>query len=282
MSSGFGQAGWSGTAASAATLGDGPEQRIDKRHFAAGHKGDEMDALSTAQASAAAVSAIGGRFMLDGNTYKRGGELGFAGLDFYVAGRGGVLGDVDADVVTASFAFLEPAHVRAQWEMGCGVMPAAKAAEEFAGCCHAWAEEHVPDDLDAARLAELAGKVVAGAHPALAPVFAAWRRLPVPESPKAAAVHQMNALRELRNGLHAAAVLAAGLTPLQAVSVRAPQMAPLFGWTDLADAEAARATWEGAEEATDRAMAHAFEVLDDAERDELVALAQQLDTATAG
>lgn len=241
-----------------------------------------MDALAAATDTAAAVSAIGSHFMLDGNTYKRGAELGFAGLDFYVTGRGGALGDVDADVVAAAFAFLAPDHVRTQWDMGRAVMTPAKAAAEFASCCDAWSLAHVPDDFDAARLAELAGKVVAGANPAGAPLFAAWRALPLPTEPKAAAVHQMNALRELRNGLHAAAVLAAGLHPVEALAVKTPQMAPLFGWSELPEVDNVRATWDGAEEATNRAMAHSFEALDEAERDELVALANELHAATSG
>jgi hypothetical protein len=241
-----------------------------------------MDALAAATETASAVSSIGSHFMMDGGTYKRGAELGFAGLDFYVAGRGGVLGDVDADVVAAAFTFFEPDHIRTQWELGRAVMPAAKAADEFAACCHAWAEAHVPDDLDAGRLAELAGRVVAGARPACAPIFAAWRALPVPTSPKAAAVHQMNALRELRNGLHAASVVAAGLTPVDAVALRTPHMAPLFGWSELPDTSEVGAPWEQAEAATNRAMAHAFEVLDEAERDELVELANALHAATSG
>lgn len=43
-----------------------------------------MDALTAAASTAAAVSTIGSHFMLDSNTYKRGAELGFQGLDFYV------------------------------------------------------------------------------------------------------------------------------------------------------------------------------------------------------
>lgn len=241
-----------------------------------------MDALEAATRSAAAVSAIGSHFMLDGATYKRGAELGFQGLDFYITGRGGVLGDVDADVVSAAFTFFEPGAVRTLWEQGRAVLPAAEAGREFAACCATWAEANVPDDLDAARLAELAGQVVATARPACAAVFAGFRALPVPASPKAAAVHQMNALRELRLGLHGAAVVAAGLTPLQALSVRTPQMAPVFGWAELADVTDLQPVWDGAEARTDAAMAHAFEGLDAAGRDELVERADALHRATAG
>lgn len=242
-----------------------------------------MDALAAATSTAPAVSTVGSHFMLDGNTYKRGAELGFEGLDFYVTGRGGVLGDVDADIVSAAFTFFEPTSVRTLWDKGLGVLPAGKAAEEFAGCCAAWAEEHVPDDLDAARLAELAGRVVAGARPACAAVFAGWRALEVPASPKAAAVHHMNALRELRNGLHGAAVITAGLTPLQAMSINAPHMVPLFGWPELAEVDGGlRSTWDTAEERTTAAIAHAYEGLSDGERDELSELAGAIHEATKG
>ena len=241
-----------------------------------------MDALATATATAAAVSQVGSHFMLDGNTYKRGADLGFQGLDFYVAGRGGVLGDVDADVVSAAFTFFEPVSVRALWEQGQAVMPAAQAAVEFAACCHSWAEEHVPDDLDAARLGELAGLVVATARPACASVFAGWRALEVPSSPKAQAVHQLNALRELRLGLHGAAVIASGLSPLQALSLKTPAMAPIFGWAALAEVDGLADAWDDAEARTTQAMAHAYEGLDDGGRAELADLSGSLHAATKG
>ncbi|MDP1805334.1 MAG: hypothetical protein Q8K72_09225, partial [Acidimicrobiales bacterium] len=200
-----------------------------------------MNSLETAIATAPAIGAVGSHFMLDGNTYKKGAELGFQGLDFYACGRGGVLGDVDADVVSAALTFFEPDNVRTLWTQGRAVMAPAEATAAFAACCADWAEDHVPDGFDATRLADLASAVIAGARTACAPAFGGWRALPVPSAPKAAAVHQMNVLRELRNGLHGAAVIAAGLTPLQAVSIRSPQMVALFGWPEAADTEGLQA-----------------------------------------
>ncbi len=241
-----------------------------------------MDTLTAATATAAAVSQIGSHFMLAGSTYQHGAALGFGGLDFYVIGRGGVLGDVDADVVSAAFFFFEPTGLRTLWDQGRAVMPPAQAAGEFATCCHGWAEEHVPDDLDVARLGDLAGKVVTEARPAGAAVFSGWRALAVPANPKARAVHQMNALRELRGGLHSAAVMASGLTPMQAVSLKSPGMAPLYGWPELAEVDGLAATWDGAEANTNRAIAHAYEGLNETERAEFVELAGALHAAAAG
>jgi hypothetical protein len=243
-----------------------------------------MDALAAAAATAPAVSSVGSHFMLHGGTYAKGAELGFQGLDFYACGRGGVLGDVDADVVAAAFGFFEPTQVRTLWDQGRAVLPPQEAASRWAECCAAWAEAKVPDDLgpDLGRLGELLDAVVAQARPAGAPVFSGWRALPLPDPGKAQVIHQMNALRELRHGLHLAAVLAAGLSPLEALSHNHPQMAPLFGWAELADTTTVGPRWEAAEDATTLAMAHAYEGLDDAERKELVTLVDRLHHAVTG
>jgi hypothetical protein len=231
-----------------------------------------MDAQAAAEATASTVTAVGSHFMLDGETYKKGAGLGFAGLDFYAAGRGGVLGPVDADVVAAAFAFFEPAYVRSQWEQGTAVMAPAAAAEAWATCCAEWAEAHVGDDAPLDRLNPLLDQVVAAGRPACAAIFSGWRALPVPAAPKAHAVHQLNALRELRHGLHSAAVVSAGLSPHQALSIASPHMAPIFGWSELADVDDLKGTWKAAEAATNAAIAHAYAGLDDAGRDELVDL----------
>ena len=75
-----------------------------------------MTANETARRIAGPVNDVGGRFMLDGATYAHGAGLGFTGMDFYFCGRGGVLGPVDAQVVTDEFGFFEPAGVRTNWE----------------------------------------------------------------------------------------------------------------------------------------------------------------------
>lgn len=232
-----------------------------------------MDALAAAAASAEPISAVPAAFMMDGTTYELGGRLGFEGVDFYFAGRGGVLGDVPGTVLAAAMVFFNPSTVVAAWERSASVCTRAEAAAAFAGCAETWAEAHLPDGVDYARLAELQGKVTAAAWPAAAPLFAGWLLLPEPASAKALALHRMNALRELRGALHGGAVLGEGLAPAEAVMVRTPYMAGLFGWGEpLPDPEPHEAAWERAENATNRAMARHLSVLDDAERDELVEL----------
>lgn len=236
-----------------------------------------MDTVQLAEALKPAVVALPANFMLDGATYAKGAELGFAGMDFYVAGRGGTLGDVPADVVSAAFVYFEPNGIREVWDRSGRVSSRAAAASEFATCAREWARVHLTDGPDYRRAAELLGRVVQGASPAGAPLFAAWRSLDEPSDAKALVLHRLNALRELRGGLHAGAVLAAGIDPLEAVMIASPVMAGLFGWPEpYPDPSAKRTVWEGAEVATNVAFGRVFDVLGDAEQAELLALGEAI------
>lgn len=239
-----------------------------------------MAAEDAARDSAEAIVALGAAYMLAGSTYAKGAELGFSGLDFYVLGRGGVLGDVDPDVVAAAFVYWNPDHVRAQWEIGTKVMAPLEAARAWAEVCHTYAESELPEIEGLDRLGDLAGRVVEAAPLANAALFAGWRRLgtPGPDRPRARVLHLVNALRELRGAQHAGAVLAAGLVPTEALAYRAPGMAPVFGWdpASLPDGASVEARWQEAEVGTNRAMGRVLGVLDDGEQAELVELVNAL------
>lgn len=241
-----------------------------------------MTPEEAAVASADAVSNLTSRFMLDAATYIHGGSLGFEGMSFYTSGRGGVLGDVDAEVVTEAFVFFHPDNIKTNWAGGADVMPRAQAALEFMNCCSKWGEDHLPDDLYARRLGDLAHKVAANADGFDAPVFEGWRHLTPPNSPKAAAVFHMNALRELRFALHGNAVRAQGIAPQDAVAHRQPHMYALFGWGDPVGSSAEiAADWNKAEDETNAGMAKALSVLSESELDEFVALANAANAATS-
>jgi len=210
-------------------------------------------------------------FMTDPATYAYGAELGFDGMDFYAAGRGGALGDVRADVVAAAFVFFEPGLVRAAWARSAPVMTRGRAAEEWAGRCHAWAREHLPEDRDWPKLAALVGRVGDAAQLAGAPLFAGWRCLPEPTDPRELALHRLNGLRELRGALHGAAVLTVGLRPVEAIVVRTEAMLGVFGWPEpYPDPAPLRDRWALAEARTDRMFGRQLAVLDAAERATLV------------
>lgn len=242
-----------------------------------------MEATEAAKATARAIGELGGAFMTAGSTYARGGELGFSGIDFYVLGRGGVLGDTTGDVVAAAFFFWNPEQTRTQWASARAVMAPAEAAAIWAEVCHAHGDENLPEFYGYARLNDLMAAVCASASPAGASLFAGWRELPLPgaDQPKALAQHLLNSLRELRGGLHGGAVLAAGLTPLEAVAFNSPFMAPIFGWDaeSLPDGAAFKERWNSAEAGTNEAVGAVLSVLTESERAEFVELVNALHAA---
>jgi hypothetical protein len=235
-----------------------------------------MQPNDAARASAQAIGELGGSFMMDGATYARGAEIGFGGIDFYVLGRGGALGDTHAGVVAAAFVFWNPAQVEAMWHSGKAVLAPDAAAAEWVALCAAYGEGHLADLDGLERFNELAGRVVDSASPSGAPLFAGWRSQEAPgaDRPKARVQYLLNALRELRGALHGGAVLAAGLTGQEALAFRAPHMAGIFGWDPEALPEAAsvKERWKIAEAGTDAAFGLALATLDDAERAEFVEL----------
>ncbi len=229
-----------------------------------------MESFEIALARLPTIHNLPSNFMLDPATYQAGSELGYAGIDFYFAGRGGVLGDAPGSVVAAAFIFFNVGYVIESWERSASIQQRDQAANAFAQQAHGWARKNLSgSQLEI--IAELAGKVVAEADPSAAPLFAGWRELEVPTDAPAAALHHLNALRELRGAYHGAAVVAAGLTAREAQSLDNPTMAPIHGWFDDVPAdETKRAQYERAGEATDHAFARFFTVLNDSEAQALL------------
>ena len=230
----------------------------------------------------ALVPALGGGFMISRYAKAAAVEQGLDGVwTSYFAGRAGVLGDVDADVVCAALCFYPADVVRAGWQAAQAVVDVRAAGLRYAHACHEWGRGRLDGTDGLARLAELSLQVVRQADVAGLPLFAAWRALPLPADPPARAAHALHLLREHRGGLHAAAVLTGGLTPLQAILAGpgGKANASFFGWTGPFEDAAPYAELRAqAERRTQEAASRAYAVLDDAE---LAELASGLEMAAA-
>jgi hypothetical protein len=221
----------------------------------------------------AAIGALGGAYMISPEAKAAGKAAGYRGWQFYMRGRGGVLGDVDADVVTAALGFLAPTHVRTAWEAGRAVGPVDEAVRTYSATAAAWGRNRLSgaDGLD--RLADLLGRVAAAADPAGLPLFAGWRAVPLDDDAPARVVQLAHVLREHRGGAHLVAVLASGLTPLEAVLAGpgGAGNAAFFGWPEPYPQvdEGVRARRATAETLTDALVAPAYATLTDDEAGEL-------------
>jgi hypothetical protein len=208
-------------------------------------------------------------------------EFGYPnGYAYYVVGRGGVLGDVDADVVTSAFGFFHHALVRTMWERGVAVEGARAAATRYGAACAEFGRRRMDGFSGAERLAELAGKVAAGVDPTGLALFAGWRAHPLPADIPGRTYQLVHVLRELRGSVHVVAVVAAGLGPLAAVlATGGEENATRFGWPapfPQVDPTAKAA----AERLTDEVLARLYgEVLTEAEAHELVGLVKALRAA---
>ncbi len=208
------------------------------------------------------VGDLGGRWMLHQEVLAPCRGVGYPhGYAYYFAGRGGVLGNVDSDVIAAAFGFFETSLVRKMWELGVAVEGGAVAAARYGAACAAFGRRRLADFDGATRTAELAGRVAAGANITGLPLFAGWRTQPVPDDAEGRAFFLMHVLRELRGGAHLLAVVATGLGPRAAVFASGgADMAKLFGWAEPFD-DLAGVTKKPTEDLTDEILTRLYSAI---------------------
>jgi hypothetical protein len=235
--------------------------------------------LTPAQ-TAAAVKDDVGRFgfdwMSDPGARARGkAELGLCGRPLYHLGRAGVLGDVAVEVVIAAEAFFPPEVVRAAWDEGRALVEPRQAALFYAGLCADHARSRFADSPDNARLVALLERCVDAAPYAGLPLFVGWRALPRPDDVPGRLGLLLNCLREHRGSVHAAAVAAVGLGPLEAIvaGTHGEANARFFEWPEpYPSPDEHRARRDAAEDLTAASAGLPYDGLNSHERGELVTL----------
>ncbi|MFM7872066.1 MAG: SCO6745 family protein [Actinomycetota bacterium] len=241
--------------------------------------------LATARAIAAPVGAAGGAFMLHPETLQPGKDAGYpGGFSYYVVGRGGVLGDVDASVVISAFGFFAPDLVRSLWDIGVAVEGARAGADRYALGCAAWGRARLGDFASAERAVELLEKVIDSADGTGLSLFAGWRAQARVGDAPGRCYQLVHVLREMRGSAHIVAIVAHGLSPLAAILANpasaGPDQAKRFGWEEpFPDGSSLKATFDSAERLTDEIMARQLSVLTESEQDELVAAVMELHQA---
>ncbi len=170
-------------------------------------------------------------WMLAKSTDAYGVALGFgSGAQFWVVGRAGVLGSCPVEVAAAAIAFEPLYKVSEAWH---GVPPGLThydVALRYRRIVTEWGERLLADtDPDRLEHIDALGRRIVDAAPgALGAIFTGWRSLDIPASLPARAGLTLHLIRELRGAAHIAAILACGLTPLDAV-LAATQAPPRTG-----------------------------------------------------
>jgi len=134
------------------------------------------------------IGDLGSKFMLDKATMDAATEAGYGHpFALYFLGRGGVLGDVDADVIVAAFAFFEPGMVRTMWDMARQTADVDAAVKQYAGLCAKYGETHLGAIKGLESFNELAEKVIDSVDVSGLSLFAGWRKVARPSNPAARA-----------------------------------------------------------------------------------------------
>lgn len=218
------------------------------------------------------IGTVGPSFYFTDETIAAGKEHGLDAFRFYFLGRGGVLGDVEPPVVTSAFGYFHPDLVAKMWNTGRErtQLSPRDAGRLFLRCCQDFGRAHFGDLAGLEQFCAAAQRVNDAADVAGLALYSAIAAEPLAEDIPARAMQLTAVLREFRGSAHLLAILATdGINPATAHGIRRPDFWTFFGYEDgtcPAGTEAERAALAAADELTDRLVAPAFDVLDDADR----------------
>jgi hypothetical protein len=235
-----------------------------------------MNADELATRTADPIQVLGMSFYFDPLTKARGKELGINVYEFYGLGRAGTLGDVDASTVFDVFTFFDPSLSEFFWTNAKAKADPVAVAAEHVQAAYDFAD-HTFGGVDLGVLADFAeaARSVIDAQPVgVCPLVDGYRQYPAPSDPVHGAYLGTIFLRELRGGVHIHAVNEVGLNAVEACYIQGPDVFSLHGYKEDDTpivTEELKAKKRRAEEITNAAVASAFAVLSDQQRESLAA-----------
>jgi hypothetical protein len=224
-----------------------------------------MFAQELINATSPTIGKAGSAFYFHPNTLARGKEIGLDGFRFYMLGRGGVLGDVESDVVASAFGYFHRALVARIWTTARERFPPREAARIYLQCCADRGRSALTAVGGLGEFCEAAEAIIAAVDPAGLSLYAGIAAEPRVDDLPGRALQLVAVLRELRGSTHLLAVVASGLAPAVAHAIKRPNDVKAFGWDPApAYTEADRAALAAAETLTDRLLLRPYGALDDA------------------
>ncbi len=232
-----------------------------------------MTPEETVAAASPKIRDLGPAFYFAPETLATGKALGLDGLRFYVLGRGGVLGDVEAPVVHSAFGYFAPALIEKMWSSAKAKVAPRVAGRAYTECGAAFGRSRFAALADLDAFCAAADAVNDAADPVGLSLYSGIRAEPLADDFPARAMQLLTVLREFRGSAHLIAIRACGLDAKTAHYIRRPADVGMFGWSDddapsITDVEVAQLA--AAEALTDRLVLPAYSALDAAGRDALI------------
>jgi hypothetical protein len=223
-----------------------------------------MPAQELIAATSPIIGKAGAAFYFHPDTLAKGRELNLDGFRFYMLGRGGVLGDVESDVVASAFGYFHRALVARIWNSAKDRLAPREAARNYMECCANFGRKTLAEVGGLQAFCDAAEAIIAAVNPAGLSLYAGIAAEPRVDDPPGRAMQLVAVLRELRGGVHLLAVVASGLSPEVAHAIKRPNDVGTFGW-DPAPVwtEADQAKLDAAEALTDRLLLGPYGTLDE-------------------
>jgi hypothetical protein len=219
------------------------------------------------------INDLGAAFYFIPETLGVGKAMGLGGMEFYVQGRAGQMGNTEPEAVAAAFGYFKPALLKSILDSANAKSDPRVTGAAFMNACATLSRAKLSSlpNLDA--FVAVLDKVNNAADPDGLALYAAINAETLAEDSAGRVLQLIAILREYRGSAHLVALRAAGVDSRTAHYMKRPDMWKQFGYTEeeapvITDAiKAARAE---AERITDLIVEPAYAVLTDAERTVLV------------
>ena len=219
------------------------------------------------------INDMGAAFYFIPETLAVGKSLGLGGMEFYVQGRAGQMGNTEPEAVAAAFGYFKPALLKSVLDAANAKSDPRATGAAFMNACATMSRAKLSDIPNLEALVAVLDKVNNAADGDGLALYAAINSEKLADDAAGRLLQLIAILREYRGSAHLIALRAAGVNSRTAHYMKRPDMWKQFGYTEeeapvITDAvKAARAE---AENITDRIVEPAYAVLSDAERTVLV------------
>lgn len=238
------------------------------------------------QSASASISTLGAAFYFVPETVAVGKEHGLDGFRFYVLGRGGVLGDVEAPVIGSAFGYWNPSLIDHIWNSAkerADLSP-RECGRLYLECSAEFGRQKFADVAGLQAFCDAAQKIHEATNVAGLSLYAGYVAEPLARDLPGRAMQLVTILREFMGSAHLVAVLAVGLEPKVAHGVRRPEMWEAFGYGGEpapADTPEVRALLADADALTQRLITPAYAVLSEAEQGVVLAGLEAMGSAAS-
>lgn len=219
------------------------------------------------------INVFGAAYYFIPETLQAGKDINLGGMEFYVQGRAGQMGNCDPDAVASAFGYFKPALLRSILEAARAKVEPRVAGTAHLEACAALGRTKLASLPNLEAFVAVLEKINNAADPDSLALYAAIRTETLASDAAGRAMQLIAILREFRGSAHLVALRAVGVKSSTAHFIKRPDMWKQFGYTEDEAPEVTDAIlkkMDEAEKLTDAIVEPAFAVLTQDERKTLL------------